>query len=241
MKPLCLPLLAALLLLLGCREEPTSRALEAPQPGPPPAALDQAPASLGSQPKVASTWSPARQAAWDELLKEARLQLAIPDGFHLEAGDDNIALPFEARLVSDDGRLEVRLSVRPLAELQLHFDDPHSAAPEPNHVFAMMFRAVVEELSPTGIGLESELGPEGLEPYGASWGALVALDLRPEVAPGYKEGMLLALHLEDASDAYALFLPRDLKADADLIRDAIHCLRYIREEPASKAPSDSTR
>jgi hypothetical protein len=178
--------------------------------------------------------SPQRQKAWDELLDEARVKLTIPDGFHLAPGDDNVALPFEARLLADNGRLEVRLSIRPLARLQLAFDDPHSAAPEPNHVFAMMFRAIVEELSPSGLGIETELSPNALESYGASWGSLVALDLRPEVAPGYDQGMLLSLHLEDAADAYALFLPKDLKADGSLISSAVHCLGFEPLAPAAE-------
>jgi len=229
-RTLCIAVSSALLLAsCGSSSEPAHAQAAMPE-----AAGEVAPPVA---PKPA--WTASRQTAWEELLEEARLNLDIPEGFHLEPGDDNIALPFEARLVSDDQRLEVRLSVRPLAELQLHFDDPHSAAPEPNHIFAMMFRAIVEELSPTGIGIESELSPKALEPYGASWGALVVLDLRPEVAPGHSEAILLSLHLEDASDAYALFLPTNLKEDGPLISKAVNCLRYVPLPAASKPATEA--
>lgn len=203
-----------------------------PEPAAVPAEAELPAAELPVEPETElDPWSPTRAAAFDELLADAGMAVELPAGFHMTPGGDNPALPYETALVHETGRLEVRLSLRPISKLELHFNDPHSAAPEPNHIFGMMFRAVVEQLSPTGIGIESELAPVALEPYGASWGALVVVDLRPEVAGGIPQGILLALHLEDSADAYALFLPSDLKEDRALIESALRCLRYAEQPP----------
>ena len=204
------------------------------RPAEPPLAAAPEPQLAPSAPTDTS-WTPAHDAAFAALLAEAGMRFNLPAGFHLTHGADNPALPYEAALADDGGRLEVRLSLRPISKVELAFDDPHSSAPEPNHLFAMMFRAVVEQLSPSGIGLESELTPQALEPYGASWGAVVVLDLRPEVAGGINQGILLALHLEDAADAYALFLPKNLKADRDRVDAALRCIGY-GPSPTSQVP-----
>lgn len=202
------------------------------EPAAPPAELDIEPDAL----PVAPAWTDEHQTAFDELLAVGRLRYQPLPGLELRPGANHSALPFEARLVDPDGDLEVRLSIRPLSNIEIEYEDAHSSAPEPNYSFGMLFRAIMEELAPKGLGDEVELGHEACKPYGATWGMVTKLDLKPAHFPDHERGILLTLHLEDAADVYLLYLAADLQAALPRIQEAMRVLVFDTPDTGATEP-----
>ena len=48
-------------------------------------------------------------------------------------------------------KLAVRYAIRPIAMVQIGYEDPHNAAPEPNQLFPMLFQTLVSDFSRGGI------------------------------------------------------------------------------------------
>lgn len=147
---------------------------------------------------------------FNALLQESGLSYSQPDNYIEVAVKDSQLLPYEKALRSADGQLEVRYAVRPLSRMSIDYEDPHSSAPEPNHIFTMMFTALIGNLSTGGNSPHREYKQEqAKEKFNADWAALALFDLEPDYSNNFNQAFLLAMHKNNISDAYMVILFND--------------------------------
>ncbi len=175
-----------------------------------------------------------------QLLEEGGLELSLPEGFHPLPVEPDFVMPYEARFRSDDGRLELRYAIRPLARIEIDYEDPHNAAPAPNDLFNMLFRALSETLARDHEVLSREYTPEkARQLYRAGWAAVGVFDLAEGISEDYDEGMLIAIHQNDKADAYLLVLTGDLGREKPRISRLRDSLRFRRFDNPIHMPEDS--
>lgn len=161
------------------------------------------------------------------LLDEAGMELRASKDFEPVPVAPDFIMPYEARYRSRDGELEVRYAIRPLGRIEIDYEDPHNAAPAPNDLFNMLFRALSETMAKDHQVLSSTYTPERAhKDFRAGWVAVGVFDLVEGVSDRYKEGMLFALHQNDKADAYILFLTNDLAGQKARIEAARTSLRF---------------
>ncbi len=141
------------------------------------------------------------------LLEESGLKLEISDGFspvQSAAG----AVPYEHAVRHASGALEVRFIVRPLSRIQIEYNDPHNAAPEPNHLFPLLFESLTNQLSARGADTPSTTmtEAEAAKNFNADWAAVAVFEVDPGFSADYSNAILVAMHRNDRADAYTLLL-----------------------------------
>jgi hypothetical protein len=67
----------------------------------------------------------------------------LPEGYAPAPVEFNEVLPYQYRVVSHDGQVEIRYVVFPLDRVEIDYDDPHSSAPEPDHLFTLLFPGIL--------------------------------------------------------------------------------------------------
>lgn len=183
--------------------------------------------TLGALMLLGMAVASAASVDFPALLDEAGMELQIPKGFEPVPVAPDFIMPYEARYRSRDGELEVRYAIRPLGRIEIDYEDPHNAAPAPNDLFNMLFRALSETMAKDHQVLSSTYTPERAHnDFRAGWVAVGVFDLVEGVSDRYREGMLFALHQNDKADAYILFLTNDLAAQKALIEAARTSLRF---------------
>lgn len=164
-----------------------------------------------------------------ELLIETGLVYLQPDGFFETAIKDNELLSYEKAIIADDAQVEVRYALRPLSRMTVDYEDPHNAAPEPNHMFSMMFTALIGNLSLGGNSPHREYTLEqARQKFNADWAALSLFDLEPGYSDKFKQAFLLAIHKNNLSDAYMVILFNDYKVVKHRLDHIMSSLSYER-------------
>ena len=111
------------------------------------------------------------------LLDEGKLVFTAPQGFQTLPPAANPLLPYEHAMRSEDGKLEVRYAIRPLSRVKIDYSDPHNSAPEPNHLFNMLFASLTEQLASGGDTPRREYtAQQAKELFNADWAAAALLD-----------------------------------------------------------------
>ena len=87
------------------------------------------------------------QQAFKQLLIESGLRFETPENYIDIPIQANPVLPYEHALKHESGALEIRFIVRPLNRISIDYTDPHNAAPEPNHLFPLLFESITNRLS----------------------------------------------------------------------------------------------
>ena len=170
------------------------------------------------------------------LLAEAGMEFILPAGFQDLPVQANELLPYERAIRRADGALEIRYAIRPLARIQVDYEDPHSAKPEPNHMFPLMFQAILGRIARHGHNPSSEYPQDqALTRFGADWASAAIFDVDPGFAPEQAHGLLLALHKNQLADAYAVFLFEDYERVKPLLDQTLEALRFA-PEPAEGVP-----
>ncbi|MGB5328521.1 MAG: hypothetical protein WBO58_09890 [Gammaproteobacteria bacterium] len=172
--------------------------------------------------------------AFDQLLLEAGLRIETRQSYTDIPIHANPVLPYEHAMKHESGALELRFIVRPLNRIEIEYNDPHNAAPEPNHLFPLLFESITNRLSvgsdtPSSTFSESQ----AKESFNANWAAASVFDVRPEFAAGYQNGLLIGIHRNEMADAYTLFLYNDHEQAKLLINEAISIMSFT---PAATTP-----
>lgn len=174
--------------------------------------------------------------AFRTLLSEAGMELGLPPGFHDQKVLENVQLPYEGAVVGSEGLMEIRYSIRPLARIVVDYDDPHSAKPEPNHMFPLMFQAILGRIARHGHNPSSEYPVEqARKKFGADWASAAVFDVDPDYAPGRPLGLLLGLHKNQVADAYAVFLFERYEEAKPLLDETLTALRFAPGSQGQKA------
>jgi len=174
--------------------------------------------------------------SFQDLLAEAGMQLVPPPGFQDREVQDSVQLPYERAMADTDGTLEVRYSIRPLGRIVVDYEDPHSAKPEPNHMFPLMFQAILGRIARHGHNPSTEYPmDQARDKFGADWAAAAVFDVDPEYSPEHSHGLLLALHKNQLADAYSVFLFHDYVQVKPLLGEALGALRFAADSPDKEA------
>jgi tetratricopeptide (TPR) repeat protein len=134
---------------------------------------------------------------------------------------------FEHAFRTIDGRMEVRFAIRPLGRIRIDYEDPHNAAPEPEHLFPLLFQSLTDRLSGGGHSPHREYPADRARSlFGADWAAAAVFDVVPEFGSGFGQALLVALHGSGKADAYTIFLFDDYEGVKDVIDNALSCLSF---------------
>ncbi|WP_287409212.1 hypothetical protein, partial [Oceanithermus sp.] len=134
---------------------------------------------------------------------------------------------YQHRVVSDDGQVEIRYVVLPLDRVEIDYDDPHSSAPEPDHLFTLLFPGILTEISGWGRYKSREYPEdEALRLFRADWAAVAVLEVTPEYSPERRQALVVALHRNGHADAYQIFLGNDVKRLGEEAKRVQAALRF---------------
>jgi hypothetical protein len=181
-----------------------------------------------------SPWAQAidndRQQVFEQLLLESGLQIETPVDFNGTPVLSNPVLPYEHALRHESGALEMRFIIRPLSRITIDYSDPHNAAPEPEHLFPLLFESITNRLS-MGSDSPTSTFPEAIaeSSFNANWAAAAVLSINPEFAAGYQNGLLIAMHRNHVADAYTLFLYNDHEQAKPLINNLLSVMSFTPE------------
>ncbi len=176
-------------------------------------------------------WAIADQSTdpdgFEALLVEGELLFAPPAGYVDLPPGRNPVMDYEHALRSADEQLEIRLAIRPLKRLQIDYDDPHGAVPNPNHIFPLVFESLATRLS-GGRHTPSNEYPadQAKAKFNADWAAAAVFDTVEDFGTRYKQGLLVAIHRNKISDAYLVFLFDDYAAIKGQLPGAMSTLTF---------------
>lgn len=182
-------------------------------------------AGAGPRPSLA-------QVGFDELLTEAGLSLKTSTKLEEIDAPGNPLIRFEKAFRHRAAALQVWYAVRPLARVQIKYNDPHSSAPNPDHIFPMVFQSMVGRLAKHGHTPTRAYPPAKARAlFNADWAAATLFDTDAALGSPYRQGLLLALHKNGRGDAYALFLFDDGREVKPAIDDLLGHLSFESEQP----------
>jgi hypothetical protein len=156
-----------------------------------------------------------------QLLEVSGLTYSKPTNLiELEAKKDKI-ISYEKALRDSNNYFEIRYVIRPISMLQIDYKDAHSTTPSPNHIFPLFFQTLINNLSDQSSSSTKEYLPSDANKFfNADWAAVALLNLNNEFSNQYQQLLMIAIHKDNASDAYLLILFNDYKYVKDHI-DAI--------------------
>jgi len=169
----------------------------------------------------------AKTVTFAELLEEAGLEYSLPAGFKEVPVEYNEVLPYQYRVRSNDGSVEIRYTIFPLSRVEIDYDDPHSSAPEPDHLFTLLFPGILTEISGWGHYKSKDYPPdEAIRLFNADWAAVAALEVIPEYSPEFRKALVVAIHRNGRADAYQIYLGNDLKRLGEVAAKVEASLRF---------------
>jgi hypothetical protein len=164
--------------------------------------------------------------AFHTLLERCKMEFNVPSGFAFSPGAITAQLDYEGKLVSDDGKLEVRIALRCLADAEVDYKDPHSSKPAPEHIYPLMYTAIVQEVSTDPHSASGGFGDNALAEFHADWGQMSLLTPKPEFGGDYSSMIFLAVHRRAAADAYMVFLFDEYAEVKDQVKAAMGSLHF---------------
>lgn len=138
-------------------------------------------------------------------------------------------LQHEKALRSNNGKLELRYVIRPLARIEIDYNDPHSAVPEPNHMFNMLFHTLIGNLTKRGSRSPTKeySQTQAKAFFNADWAAVGVFDVVPEYSDDYSQVMRLALHKNGRANAYTVFLFDDYAQVKPMVQQTMSSLKFV--------------
>ncbi len=165
-------------------------------------------------------------AFFAKVLEEAGMTYARPPGFEEAAPVANDVLVYHYRVKNPKTGVEIRYLVIPIDRIKVDYDDPHASAPEPDHLFSLLFPSILTQVAVDGRYREKEYpGLEALRLFGADWAAAGVLTPNPNFAP-FAHCMVVAMHKNGRADAFEFFLADDLTALKKAVLAHQSALRY---------------
>lgn len=171
--------------------------------------------------------SDAGDKSFAKLLDEAGLLFQSPQQYGQIPVTDNLLFPYEYALQNKALKLEIRYSIRPLGRMGIDYQDPHSSAPEPNHIYSMMFNSLIGQLSRGGSSPTREYSQQDAQQkFNADWAAISLFDIEDSYSSDYQLAFLVAIHKNNLADAYMIVLFDDYTRVKPYIDSALKSLRF---------------
>jgi len=171
----------------------------------------------------------ATSEAWEffsGLLKEAGMVYERPPGYVELAPEPNEILNYPYRVKNLEKGVEIRYLVIPIKRIEIDYEDPHAAAPDPNHIFNLLFPGLLTQVSVDGrYRMKEYPGLEAKRLFGAEWAAAATFTPNPRFAP-YAHGLMVAMHKVGHADAFEIFLANDLEALKEAVIEHQSALRF---------------
>lgn len=191
-------------------------------------------AEVQAQDELANTRS---EEAFLTLVKRCQMEFNTPGGFTFAPGESTPQLDYEGKLVTEDGKLEVRLALRCLADAEVDYEDPHSSKPAPEHIYPLMYTAIVQEISTDPHAPSGGFGEAALTEFHSDWGQMSLLTPKPEFGGDYSSMIFLAIHRRAAADAYMVLLFDDYEEVKDQVKSAMGSLSFLDMPEQSEGKS----
>jgi len=183
-------------------------------------ALDQ---SAAPQERRSSAPVPAD---FPTLAAGAGLDYQQPEGFEQTPVLTNPLWPYE-HSVHKPG-VEIRYAIRPIERMEIAYDDPHSNAPDPDHIFPMMFQTLIGLLSNGKHSPSREYPPEqASSKFNADWAAAALFDLDKRFSDRYKLALMIAMHKNQMADAYTIYLFDDYETAKPVINATMSSMKFM--------------
>lgn len=164
---------------------------------------------------------------FEQLLVDAGLILKAPADFEIRTPEVNDVLSYEYALQHRQKKLAVRYAIRPINMVAIDYEDPHNSAPEPNHLFPMLFQSLISNFSDGGNSPSNEYSASDAKVlFNADWAAAAVMDVIDNFSDEYAQVLLLALHKNNASDAYVIILFDDYATVKPEIKTVLSSLRF---------------
>lgn len=163
----------------------------------------------------------------EQLLDKSGLVLNVPNNFEALQPARNALLAYEFAAKHPELKLAVRYAIRPINMVDIDYDDPHSSAPEPNHLFPMLFNTLIANLADKGKSPRQEYSAaDAQNKFRADWASAVVMDVVPEFGQGYQQMLLIAIHKNHLADAYLMVLFDDYAAIKPAIKPLLSSLQF---------------
>jgi len=147
---------------------------------------------------------------FDTLLTEAGARFTPPREYVDVAAPRIESFPFNRAMRGPAGVIKALYAVRPIGRMEIEYNDPHSAAPNPNHIFPLVFETLVGMFSNGGHAPSRRFPDKAAKRrFNADWASATTFGVDAAVFPDYRYGFLLALHKNNKADIYSLFLYND--------------------------------
>jgi len=186
------------------------------------------PIILLTVPIAAMAGSPAPTLTFEDLLAEAGMGFTPPPGMQQVEVHPNSMFTYDRALATPDGDLEIRYAVRPLDRIVVDYQDPHSSAPDPNHMFPLMFQSMVTLLSGGRHSPTQEYPPnQAKAKFNADWAAASVFDVSVEFQTEHKQALVVATHKNQLADAYSVFLFDDYATVKERINGNLGALSFL--------------
>jgi hypothetical protein len=170
-------------------------------------------------------------ATFATLLDEAGLVLEKGHQLVDDVRPETKLYAFQKAVRHRDLPLKIYYAIRPLARMKIDYEDPHSNAPDPNHIFPMVFQALVGRLARHGSSPSRVYPPEKAKAlFNADWAAAALFDADPALKSDYRSALLVAIHKNARADAYTLYVFDDPKPVKAAIDDALGSLGFAAPE-----------
>ncbi len=167
------------------------------------------------------------------LLKEAGLEMIPTKSLRPIEVPRSDLYGFERASIHVSKPLEVRYAVRPISRIEIDYSDPHGSAPQPDHVYPLVFQSLIGQLARQGAMPTRQYKKQKAgRLFNADWAAAALFDTDPALNTKYRMALLLAIHKSRRGDAYSLFLfddPRAVKPELDSLMAR---LRFVGDKPA---------
>lgn len=192
--------------------------------------------AIGASPIVLAAESPvsARQvetpapSTFEELVAGSGLSYTRPAGFQETPVVVNGLWSYEHAVLKTDSNVEIRYAVRPIERMEIAYDDPHSNAPDPNHIFPMMFQTLIGLLSDGRHTPSREYPPDqARSKFNANWAAAALFDVDPRFTEQFKLALMIAMHKNNLADAYAIYLFNDYEQAKPVINATMDSLKFL--------------
>ena len=151
-------------------------------------------------------------AFFQRILDEAGMVYERPEGYEEVMPEPNPVLNYLYRVRNPETGVEIRYLVVPIRRIAVDYDDPHASAPDPDHIFSLLFPSLLTQLAADGRYREKEYPSlEARKLFNAEWAAAGTFTPNPKFAP-YAHGFMVAMHRIGRADAFEIFLANDLEA-----------------------------
>lgn len=172
--------------------------------------------------------------SFEALVAEAGLTYRPPGGFTVIEPEVSPLFSYEHAMRHPDVDLELRYAVRPIGRIEIDYEDPHNAAPEPNEIFPLLFSSLIDLLSRGGHSPTRQYPAEQAQQlFNADWAAASVFDVNPSFSQRYSQALLIALHKNHQADVYVIYLYDDYDPVRSIVNDSLSALRF--ESPPGPA------